>query len=308
MTWRVLGDWGTSNLRLYRIENGRVTSERDGPGIGSLPGSAVDALRAALGDWCLADRPRCIDMCGMVGSRNGLLEVPYLECPARADDWAAAAVRHALDDIPMRLAPGLACANADTGPDVMRGEETQIFGALAIDPSLRERSVRIVLPGTHSKWVRVEQGKIVSFRTCLSGELFALLRDHSILLKVATPDTPADTPADGPAGFEAGLDRAACGNGLTGSLFEARAQQLRAGKSASWALGFLSGLVIGNEIVDLHEVDDANDEQADPVVIVGTPDLRERYKHALARFGVPSLELDGATCVLRGLELIDAHG
>lgn len=298
MTWRALGDWGTSNLRLYRVENGRVTAQRDGPGIGALSGSASDALRAALEPWCRSGPPSSIDMCGMVGSRNGLFEVPYLDCPAGADDWAAAAAKCAFEGVPMRLAPGLACTNVESGPDVMRGEETQIYGALALDPDLRDRSVRIILPGTHSKWVRVEQGKIVRFQTCLSGELFALLRDHSILLKLGAPSSSADEPI----GFAAGLDRAVSGAGLVGGLFETRAQQLRGGKSASWAHGYLSGLVIGNEIVDLRDADGL----PDAVVLIGTTALMERYKLALAHFGVEAREMDGAACVLRGLELIDA--
>jgi 2-dehydro-3-deoxygalactonokinase len=88
------------------------------------------------------------------------------------------------EGIPLRMAPGLACADDKSGPDVMRGEETQIFGALGIYPGLRDRNVRVVLPGTHSKWARVEKGKILNFRTSLSGELFALLRDKSILLSL----------------------------------------------------------------------------------------------------------------------------
>lgn len=299
MTWRVLGDWGTSLLRLYRIEEDRVTGERDGPGIGNLAETPAETLRLALDPWCRGGPPKRIDMCGMVGSRTGLFEVPYLDCPASADDWARAAVADTFDGIAMRLAPGLACTAADSGPDVMRGEETQIFGALAADPSLRDRPVRFVLPGTHSKWVRVEGGKVTGFKTCLSGELFAVLRDHSILLALGAPDTPEDEPV----GFAAGLDRAASGAGLVGSLFEVRAQQLRGGQSVSWALGYLSGLVIGNEIVDLRDPGDARGE----LVLIGGTALTARYKRALARFDLMSRELDGAACVLRGLELIDAH-
>jgi len=198
------------------------------------------------------------------------------------------------------MAPGLACADDKSGPDVMRGEETQIFGALAIDPGLRDCNVRVVLPGTHSKWARVEKGKIRNFRTSLSGELFALLRDKSILLSLGDPATPADEPL----GFADGLARAVSGSGLVGSLFETRAQQLRGGRSASWALGFLSGLVIGSEIADLRDTDGL----PNAVILIGTRALTARYKRALRHFGVASRQMDGDACVLRGLELIDAHG
>src|SRR5262249_771291 len=152
------GDWGTSNLRLYRIENGQVTGRRDGPGIGKIQGSVADALRAAIGDWA----PQAITLAGMVGSRNGLVEVPYAPCPAGVTDWRAAAHRESFDGVPLTVAAGL----AQTGdrPDVMRGEETQIFGAAPAGRRL------IALPGTHSKWALVEDGRILAFRTWFTGE------------------------------------------------------------------------------------------------------------------------------------------
>ncbi len=301
MKWRALGDWGTSNLRLYRVEDGRVTGRLEGPGIGALDGSPAQALRDALAPWWSTSAPSRIDLCGMAGSRNGLHEVAYLDCPADAERWAKAIATISFEGVPLRLGPGLACQNAQGGPDVMRGEEAQIFGALSLDPGLRERELRVVLPGTHSKWAVVEKGRVRSFRTCLTGEVFALLRDRSILLTLGTPDRESE---DETLGFDAGLDRASSGAGLIGSLFETRAQQLRAGKSASWALGFLSGLVIGNEIADMRDADGL----PDTVVLVGASALTARYVQALDRFGVAALQMDGDACVLRGLELIDANG
>ncbi|OYU33860.1 2-dehydro-3-deoxygalactonokinase [Novosphingobium sp. PASSN1] len=299
MSWHALGDWGTSNLRLYRVEDGRVTDRRDGPGIGALPGSPADALREALAPWVAAQPPAGITLCGMAGSRGGLQEAPYVDCPASVEGWAGAALSLDFEGTPLHIAPGLACMGGDGAPDVMRGEETQIFGALALDADLGTRSCHFVLPGTHSKWARIERGQIRDFRTCLSGELFALLRDHSVLLGLGTPTTPADEPQ----GFVDGLDRAANGGGLVGSLFEARAQQLRGGRSASWALGFLSGLVIGNEIADMR----GGLGPEDAVVLIGTAELTERYGQALQRFGVTAKAMDGAACAMRGLEFIDAH-
>ena len=299
MSWQALGDWGTSNLRLYRIADGCVTNRRDGPGIGVLPGTPADALREALAPWVAAQPPASITLCGMAGSRGGLHEAPYVDCPASVEGWAGAALALDFDGIPLRIAPGLACMSDAGAPDVMRGEETQIFGALALNPDLAGRSVQIVLPGTHGKWARIEQGRVLDFRTCLSGELFAILRDHSILLALGKPETPADEPL----GFADGLERAASGAGVVGDLFEARAQQLRGGRSASWALGFLSGLVIGNEIADMQ----AESGLADTLIIVGTAALNARYSHALRLFGITARALDGEACALRGLELLDAN-
>jgi 2-dehydro-3-deoxygalactonokinase len=299
MNWRAIGDWGTSHLRLYRVEEGRVTGRRDGPGIGALGGTPEEALRDTLAPWVADAPPASVTLCGMAGSRNGLFEVPYVDCPAGIEEWAQAAMEQVFDGIALRIAPGLACAGGEGGPDVMRGEETQIFGALAIDPGLRDRNIRMVLPGSHSKWASVEQGRIRDFRTCLSGELFALLRDRSTLLTLGSPETPADEPL----GFADGLERAASGAGLAGTLFETRAQQLRGGRSASWALGFLSGLVIGNEIADLRDADGL----PNAVILIGAADLTARYKQALGRFGVAARTMDGDACARRGLELIDAH-
>ncbi len=300
MSWHVAGDWGTSRLRLYRIEGGHVTERREGPGIGKLTGSPAEVLRAALAPWHGASSPTRIDLCGMAGSRSGLYEIAYVDCPASARDWAGAAPALAFDGIALRIAPGLACADAAGRPDVMRGEEAQIYGALALEPALGQGRTRFVLPGTHSKWVRVEDGKIVGFRTCLTGELFALLRDRSTLLAVGN----ADDSADDAAGFADGLERPVSGAGLLGTLFETRSMQLRAGKSPTWARGFLSGLVIGSEIADMRDADGLLDR----IILIGAGGLTARYASALARFGVASREMDGDACVLRGLELIDAHG
>jgi len=297
--WRVLGDWGTSRLRLYRIEDGRITDRRDGPGIGVLTDSPANVLRSALAPWWMAGVPTSIDLCGMAGSRSGLHEIAYVECPAGVADWANAAPALEFDGIPLRIAPGLACVDLAGRPDVMRGEEAQIFGALAREPGLAEGTVCFVLPGTHSKWVRAESGRVLNFRTCPTGELFALLRDRSTLVVGGGTEEPADEAA----GFAEGLDRSADGGGLLGSLFETRAQQLRGGKTPAWAGGFLSGLVIGSEIADMR----AADGLPDHVVLIGADALTARYTVALTRFGVAARALDGDACVLRGLELIDAN-
>ncbi|UVO55742.1 2-dehydro-3-deoxygalactonokinase [Sphingomonas sp. SUN039] len=286
-------------MRLYRVEDGEVTDRCEGPGIGMLTTSPEETLRATLAPWCGMSRPTAIYLCGMAGSRGGLHEIAYVDCPADVRDWSSAAPMLAFDDIPLRIAPGLACVDATGRPDVMRGEEAQIFGAIALEAALGQGSSCFVLPGTHSKWVTVEGGRVTGFRTFPTGELFALLRDRSTLLPGGSYDS-----ADEPAGFADGLDRAASGGGLLGSLFEARASQLRAGKSPGWAAGFLSGLIIGNEIADMRDADGLPDN----ALMIGAAALTARYATALARFGIASREIDGDITVLRGLELIDANG
>ena len=172
-------DWGTSGFRAYRLdEAGGIRETRTAPaGILTVAaGGFPAALEARLGDW-LDDTP--IVMSGMIGSRQGWREAPYVECPADA-----AAIARGL--LPVEWAagrrgwivPGLSCRDAAGIPDVMRGEETQILGALA---ALPPADAVICLPGTHSKWARVSDGRILSFATAMTGEVFAVLRRHSIL-------------------------------------------------------------------------------------------------------------------------------
>ena len=296
MNWQAFGDWGTSNLRLYRREAGRITGRADGPGIGKLAGPPMDALRAALARLGPESAPTAITLCGMAGSRTGIVEAPYALCPATAAEWAEAAVTSALDGIALRVAAGLACEDASGRPDVMRGEEAQIFGAMALLPERAEGQAVYLLPGTHSKWAEVVDGRITGFRTFLSGELFDLLSSHSTLL------TPGEAGKQGQedAGFAAGLERALPGDGLAASLFATRSLQLRHGQTRRFAQGFLSGLVIGDEIATMRRLSNLPPR----ITLIGAAPLCARYGRALALAGVGVDRLDGEECVMRGMELV----
>ena len=290
-TYSILGDWGTTRLRLFRVEDGAVTDRAYGDGIGT-PGIAPDAvLRATLAGWMAEAPPEFIRLCGMVGARDGWREAPYADCPATRAEWRATATALSLDEVPVEIMAGLACVDGEGVPDVMRGEETQLFGALALVPELAAGRHIVILPGTHSKWAVIEDGAITGFRTILTGELFALLRQHSTLARgLAAGD--ADIEAEG---FAAGLVRAE--RGVLSALFGARAMQLRGGKTPDWALGYLSGLVIGGEVAEMRDTLGS----AEGVTIIGDPRLAERYVQAFARRGVAVQRLDGDACVLAGL-------
>lgn len=289
--YRILGDWGTTRLRLFRFEGDVIADRAFGDGIGT-PGIVPEAvLRTALAPWRADGAPASIRLCGMVGARDGWREAPYADCPATRTDWLAAATTLTLDGVPVSIMAGLACTDADGVPDVMRGEETQLYGALALSPDLAAGRHIVILPGTHSKWAVIEEGAITGFRTILTGELFALLRQHSTL---------ARGPAAGEAaveaeGFAAGLVRAE--NGVLSALFGARAMQLRGGKTPDWALGYLSGLVIGGEIAEMRGMLGG----AEGVTIIGDPRLGDLYAQAFARIGVAVRRLEGDACVLAGL-------
>jgi 2-dehydro-3-deoxygalactonokinase len=291
----IYGDWGSTHLRLWRSQAGTIVGRREGPGIVALDRPPLDALRQALAGWEL-DRDERLVLCGMAGARGGLREVAYVDCPADEAAWRREAGELALGANPLLIAAGLAC-RGDGRPDVMRGEETQVFGALRLRPDLARSRRLVVHPGTHSKWIELEDGMVRHFKTYPSGEMFALLQ-RSSMAGVAQANDDADE-ADG---FEAGLGRAETQPGLLGVVFEARAAQVRDGRSGGWAKGFLSGLVLGCEVSERRQAGGL----AEQVVAIGEPALTERYARVLGRFGVTPEILDGEACVLAGLELLDA--
>lgn len=295
-SYDVIGDWGTSRLRLFRVKDGRITARSDGPGIGTVGREAEAAFADTIAPWLEEGTPTGIRLCGMVGARDGWVEAPYADCPADAATWRAAAVRFDWRGAPLSIMAGLACVGADGVPDVMRGEETQIFGAIARDPALGRGRHLIVLPGTHNKWSVVEDGRIASFRTMPTGELFALLRDRSTL----GPKIDQADPAQEAEGFAEGLERAGAGR-LLSSLFAARAMRLRAGRSADWAMGYLSGLIIGCEIAEIRSTLGA----ADTILLIGDANLSARYAQALEAQGLSSQSLDGDACSLAGLGYLE---
>jgi 2-dehydro-3-deoxygalactonokinase len=183
-------------------------------------------------------------LCGMVGSRNGWQEAAYAPCPANAADIRERLLHIDADGLPVAIVPGLSCRNALGGPDVMRGEETQILGALSLNPDLAKGRHLLALPGTHTKWVVVEDGAITSFLTAPVGELYALLREHSILAKAAPGDGP-----ESPEGFARGVARIVEQGParLPHLIFETRSRQLLDGLPKDEAMGFLSGLLIGSD-------------------------------------------------------------
>jgi 2-dehydro-3-deoxygalactonokinase len=289
-------DWGTSSFRAYRLdEAGRILERRGAPG-GILtvePGGFPAALEAQLGDW--AGDPLIL-MSGMVGSRQGWHEVPYVDCPAGVAEIARLMRPVTWDGGQAWIVPGLACRDAAHVPDVMRGEETQILGALAELPT---GEATLCLPGTHSKWVRLGDGRIERFATAMTGEVFAVLRRHSILGRLMPEEGAAGDAADD-AAFEAGLARAGAAGGLLHHLFGVRSAGLF-GEVAPAALpSYLSGILIGREIADLAPAGDGL------VHIIGTPHLADLYARALAATGRKTHILD-PDCVARGLLLLSVY-
>jgi 2-dehydro-3-deoxygalactonokinase len=287
----ILGDWGTTRLRLFRHGADGAIERLAGPGIGQLVASPTETLLSTLAPWRGGDERCSVLLCGMAGSRNGLVEVPYAVAPADLPQWAKSVATIAVEDVSVTVASGLRGANFCGQADVMRGEETQLFGSMLIDPALARGRHLLVLPGTHSKWTELVDGQITRFHTFPTGELFALLSNHSTL-------TRAGTDAEGrEEGFAEGIARA--DGAVLAHLFETRAAQLVEGRSHGWALGFLSGLLIGSEIAELRALLDA---PPDDVTLIGDPGLAKIYGQAGAAQGLTLRTLDGDACAIAGLD------
>ncbi|AEL06873.1 2-dehydro-3-deoxygalactonokinase [Xanthomonas campestris pv. raphani] len=266
-------DWGTSSVRGYLLgPDGQVRDHRRGAdGILACQGSFNTVLEALITGW---DGP--VLLSGMIGSRNGWVEQAYLPCPA--DTAALAQAMQRYDDLlPGRtlwFVPGVSVGEHDGTPDVMRGEETQLVGLLA---ALGDGEHIACLPGTHSKWARLAHGQLTGFATVMTGELYALLRQHSILGKLMHDDGGSlDEGA-----FLQGVTRSAEPGGLSHHLFGTRTLGLFERLPAQALPSYLSGLLIGHELRD-HR----GDHRA--VHLVGSPALAQRYALALQHLGVTS--------------------
>lgn len=286
---RVLGDWGTSRLRLYRVSGGAVTGRLDGPGIGSVGGRAEAVLTERLEQWLREGPLESVTLCGMAGARGALVEAGYAPCPAGPAEWLQSRSCLTVAGVPVAVLPGLSCRSGSGVPDVMRGEETQIFGALSQHPELARGEHVFALPGTHCKWAWVKDGVVGGFATWPTGELFALLSEQSTL---TGPDTPGSGTFD--EGFERGLDRG--DEPVLGALFEARAVRMLDGKSREWSRGLLSGLLIGAELASLA----AQDRE---IVLIGDASLAALYERALSRSGRTVRRVDAEGAVIAGLQL-----
>jgi 2-dehydro-3-deoxygalactonokinase len=292
----IVGDWGTSRLRLWLRQGKSVIHRRDGPGVSALTDTPEKTFLDLVGDWREAG-PTGALLCGMVGSSIGWALAPYAPCPADPAAVAQRTIRLEADSLPVTLVPGLSCVNPLGGPDVMRGEETQIFGALALDGTLRADRHLLVLPGTHNKWAVVEDGRIAGFVTAPVGETFALLKQHSTLAVGGGSQT------DGSAeGFAKGLARIAEHGAarLTHLMFETRSRQLLDGLSPADAMGYLSGLLIAADVAAARDWFGP----MDAVTVIGAGALSDLYVQALAKVGVGATVVDGDAAVLAGLSAI----
>ena len=283
-------DWGTTSLRAYRLAGRDILDRRATPdGITKIaPGAFPDTLRTLVADW-LADGETHILMAGMVGSRQGWVEAPYLPCPADPAALAAALTPVPFDGATVAIVPGLTHRDAHCVPEVMRGEETQLAGAGAED-------ALFCLPGTHSKWATVANGAVTGFTTAMTGEAFAALRHHTILGRLMV-DAASPGPADD-AAFLEGVRRAGTEGGLLHHLFGVRTLGLFGELTEAAAPAYLSGHLNGAEIAAIA--------QTSPVRLIGAPALCRLYALALADRGLDT-RTEPPDLAATGLALIAEH-
>jgi 2-dehydro-3-deoxygalactonokinase len=278
-------DWGTTNRRAYFVDtHGRSGAEfEDGKGILSVRRGDFEAANADIRER-LGDRP--LLLAGMVGSNRGWVEAPYVPCPAGVDELVHGLVRIGEDIV---IVPGVSLSNGRC--DVMRGEEVQLAGAVASGEIPAD--CRVCHPGTHNKWVEMSGGRIASFRTVMTGELFSMLRHRGIL-----SDLLAGRAKDGDA-FRSGVRKGLSGNGLTAELFETRARFLLGRLDKSDAASVVSGLLIGEDVrVGLGA------SRASSVIVMGKPQLTALYTAALEVAGVDSERKDGESAFIAGARSI----
>ncbi len=279
-------DWGTTRARAYRMDaSGHVLERRSRPlGVRLVARGAFPAtLLQIVGDWIDEEPGAPVVASGMVGGQHGWVETPYLDCPAAPSDLARALVE-APAGIASRvwIVPGLTVDDRGGLPDVMRGEETELVGAL----SEGRAEEHFLLPGTHSKWARVERGRVTALATFPSGELFQLLCEHSTLgargVEGASDRESLDRVEAFERGAALGVSEGARLGGSLRRLFSARSRVARRELAPGDACEYLSGLIVGCEVREALEGGWASQR----LTLVGDDALRARYERVLARAGV----------------------
>jgi len=279
-------DWGTTHVRAWAMSaSATVLDERSSDkGMGRLDPSQFEAaLHDLITGW--TNGPVTAIACGMVGARQGWAEAAYsaVPCAPLPDGLTRAPTQD--PDLTVMIIPGL---SQDSPADVMRGEETQIAGFLALNPGW---DGVLCLPGTHTKWVEVSAGEVVSFQTCMTGDLFAAITGHTVL-RHSTGGTDWDDAA-----FDSALaDTLSRPEKLAARLFSLRAEGLLHGLSAGAARARLSGLLIGAELAATRPY-----WLGQQIGVIGAGAVAGLYVRALAAQGAPATQADAARVTLAGL-------
>ncbi|CAN7465671.1 2-dehydro-3-deoxygalactonokinase [Bosea sp. LjRoot9] len=285
-------DWGTSSLRAALMDRDGAILDRlqSGDGVMAMLGrDYAERFESLFGPWLDRHPAATVLASGMVGSRQGWREAPYVACPASFEDLARGIAYIEVEGRGrIGLVPGLVSDEAGQAPDVIRGEEVQVFGGLRLNG---QASGVFVLPGTHSKWVVVEEGRIARFHTFMTGELYGLLKRHSILGKLMPEDSE---PAFAPAAFGAGCKLALSdeAGALLHRLFSVRTTGLFHRFTSEELPSYLSGLLIGEEVREAKAL--IGDHALSSVQLICREDLARSYRLCLQAAGIDSTWIDDA--------------
>lgn len=281
----IAGDWGTSNLRLYLCAaesdgRARILDGLRGPGAAQVQ-DFEETLFGLIADW-REDRGNLpVLLSGMVGSTIGWREAPYTSCPASETQIIDGGVAMQVQGAEIRILGGLRTTNPLGQPDVMRGEELQLLGLMRLHPETADTTRLVCLPGTHNKWARLTGDRVETFSTAFTGELFALLSEHSILIGDSASAAAADEA------FHSGVELASrLENGqLLHALFSTRSRQLSGDLAASQAQAYLSGLLIGSDIAAAARLFPECFRSTAPVAVLGDGIVADAYGSALQLLG-----------------------
>tara|TARA_R110001583_G_C5604357_1_gene404783 strand:+ start:83 stop:1042 length:960 start_codon:yes stop_codon:yes gene_type:complete len=279
-------DWGTSHLRAFlcKVNSDKtltLTDNANSLGVNKVITSFEQTLFDCIAPWVVQYGKVPIFMMGQIGSSIGWKETSYLPCPTELGDIASHCVNFSCSDHEITIIPGLSCHLSNNNYDVMRGEELQVLGWLQQNPQHFIGTHLICLPGTHTKWVLIKAGMIVLFKTAMTGELYDLLTNHSILIKKS--DAIFDQPS-----FQKGADftlKSERGSFIHG-LFSVRSKQLFGELSNSQAYSYLSGLLIGSDVRAAMNAEEWQLSQLGEVSIIGATHLSQQFSQVLQIHGI----------------------
>ncbi|MCH1925704.1 2-dehydro-3-deoxygalactonokinase [Shewanella sp. C32] len=276
----ILVDWGTTNFRAYLLdENGVCLAETSAPsGISQINGAFEATLNANIGEWLNTHDNLTVVLAGMIGSQIGWKNTPYVDCPAPISGYGQYGVQvPEFNHGNCWIIPGMKQETADGKVDVMRGEELQVIGASMLSGDTDAASY--CCPGTHTKWVKVNNQQIQTITTAMTGETFSLLSKHSILAHSLDTSAPLDEAA-----FIKGVQYSQQPGGLLNHIFSVRTLFVTGKQATSAGAGYLSGLLIGHEIRAFMEANGA--ESIGTCHIIGSSSLNQLYQTAMNHFGI----------------------